>query len=969
MRHMARPGVTTLVGRVAQSAVLRHAGARAAAGVTTVALVRGEAGIGKSRLVADWAASARAEGTVVALGRCIEVEGAALPLAPMAAVLRDLVRTLGVDALRSAVGAQWPTLALLAPELSPAPADGVPATHAQTFDAFAGLVRALAGQHPLALVVEDVHWSDPLTRDLLSYLARAVDGCSLLLVLTTRPEVPEAAAQFLAELVRLAAVDVVDLPRLEAPDVVDLVGQLRGEQPSPEVIEAIIRLSDGIPFLVEELADNETASVAGALLLRRWRRLGPAARQVVVAASLADAELTDALLRATVAEEVGTVGAAIREAVDGGVLVGAPERDGYRFRHALLREAVSASLLPGEARAWHEQWARALEAVPRGLDSLTHAVALAHHWDAAGDAARALTACLAATFQCRLHTAFVESSRWLMRAVVWWDGVPDAPERTGVDRDRLVEDVVDALTAAEARRDIIEFAQGELARTPGSDRLGRARWRVLLVDVNMDSGLVVPVPDLDQLVELVRSARPSRAQAWTAQSLAWVLGQDDPERAVEMIELAVASAKSLGDELFTLRLKADRAYEVSWLGAGDRALEEHHRLLPDIDRLGPSSYSFFLANMVALNHELGHLEASLAAVADVGRRLGNEVQAPLAWGQMSGYHAATLVDLGRWDEGERVFAAARARYDDAVWPWYPCWRALLHSWRGEVEAAERTAANIHWPDTYDDWDFDGWVRVTLAAARGDIGSVRLVVEPMASRRNIRAKTMTLRPLLAAAAAEANEAARALALGDAKALAASAAAVRTLREVLDRVPWPGPGPDAHRLHITAELDRWSGSSDPAPWQLAIDAYAPIGYPHERAWALLHLAEALVENDRRDEASSAVHEATEIAEHLGARPLADEVAAFAVRARLSAAPVPEQRTKQADPASSIGLTDREREVLALLCEGLTNPAIAKRLYMSPKTASVHVSRILAKLGATNRTAAATAAHRLGLDQPPG
>jgi len=166
-----------------------------------------------------------------------------------------------------------------------------------------------------------------------------------------------------------------------------------------------------------------------------------------------------------------------------------------------------------------------------------------------------------------------------------------------------------------------------------------------------------------------------------------------------------------------------------------------------------------------------------------------------------------------------------------------------------------------------------------------------------------------------------------------------------------------------------LTRWEGTFDPGPWQAAVEGWAPIGFPHERGWALLHRAEALVEGHRREDASRALHNAAVIADQLGAQPLARDVAAFARRARLPAKSAP--ATEPAKPAvpptaQRLGLTERELEVPALLSQGLSKGAIGKHLYISPKTGSVHVTHIN-KLGVTIRTRAGAIAYRLGLERP--
>ncbi len=214
--HTAGP---TLVGRESAWARLAESAGQAADGVPTVAVVQGEAGIGKSRLVSDWSADARDTGSLVAFGRCVEFEGAALPLAPVAGVLRDLARQLGPASLAGLAGPEWAVLTGLVPELGSATSLAAASSQRRLFDAVAGLLRRLAADQPVVVIVEDVHWSDPSTRDLVGYLARVLRDERLLVVLTIRTEISSAVEGFLAELVRLPAADRIELPRLE-PDQV-----------------------------------------------------------------------------------------------------------------------------------------------------------------------------------------------------------------------------------------------------------------------------------------------------------------------------------------------------------------------------------------------------------------------------------------------------------------------------------------------------------------------------------------------------------------------------------------------------------------------------------------------------------------------------------------------------------------------------------------------------------------------------
>ena len=146
---------------------------------------------------------------------------------------------------------------------------------------------------------------------------------------------------------------------------------------------------------------------------------------------------------------------------------------------------------------------------------------------------------------------------------------------------------------------------------------------------------------------------------------------------------------------------------------------------------------------------------------------------------------------------------------------------------------------------------------------------------------------------------------------------------------------------------------------AAWSAAVDACRTMNESHPLAYSLLRHAEALAAEGERDRASRSAREALQLADAMGARPLGDEIEALVRRARLSVA-----EDSAPDELTRLGLTAREREVLELVVEGHSNGQIAERLFISRKTASVHVSNILAKLGATTRVEAAAIAHRRGL-----
>jgi DNA-binding CsgD family transcriptional regulator len=197
-------------------------------------------------------------------------------------------------------------------------------------------------------------------------------------------------------------------------------------------------------------------------------------------------------------------------------------------------------------------------------------------------------------------------------------------------------------------------------------------------------------------------------------------------------------------------------------------------------------------------------------------------------------------------------------------------------------------------------------------------------------------------------------------------ASTVARCRALAGFAAAPPVPTSPLRGYQALVTAELTRAAGRNDVATWQAAVQVWQVAAEPYPLAYAWLRLAEAASAAGDRQTAGRGVRQAHALASQVGAAPIADEAAALARRTRLS---LEEPQTGAVtappeDPLDRFGLTEREREILALLAAGRSNPQIAEALFISPKTASVHVSNILAKLGVASRMEAAAVAHRLGV-----
>ena len=250
------------VGRHAEQLALLDAWGRAADGTASVVLVGGEAGIGKSRLLRELADEVERTDGLWLIGGCTSQAGAVQPFGPLVAALRSLVRRLGAAELRTVVGGSGGELARLLPELGddvaePVVTDVFTTSSGRLFELVLGLLHRLALERPVALVLEDLHWADPSTLDLLDFLARNLVDERVLLVATYRTDELHRRHPLrpaLAELHRIGAVSTIGLTPLDDDEVAELLASLTGGEVDPAAAKKIAARSGGVPFFVEELA-------------------------------------------------------------------------------------------------------------------------------------------------------------------------------------------------------------------------------------------------------------------------------------------------------------------------------------------------------------------------------------------------------------------------------------------------------------------------------------------------------------------------------------------------------------------------------------------------------------------------------------------------------------------------------------------------------------------------------------------
>ena len=326
-----RQMVGRLVGREAELDRIAGAVVSARGGTSRCLLVTGEAGIGKSRLVAEAVGSLG--DALVLTGHAADMTTGEIPFGVVADTLRDLVRVAGVDVL---LPAERDALAPLLP--GSAPRHQV--ERVQLLSTFLDLLERLAHERLVVWVVEDLHWADSATRDLVGLAARTLPA-GLLIVATVRTDDPErtpaadaALTSYVAGLARTPGCEVLPLSRLGTDAVQRQLRDLLGSHPSAEVASRVERLSDGIPFVVEELvaaAGRPELTTVAAVAAGRLGGLGPETRRLVEAAAVGDGHLRISLLEQVLDVTPEELDAALVEAVRAGILTTDHENDAVRL--------------------------------------------------------------------------------------------------------------------------------------------------------------------------------------------------------------------------------------------------------------------------------------------------------------------------------------------------------------------------------------------------------------------------------------------------------------------------------------------------------------------------------------------------------------------------------------------------------------------------------------------------------------
>ncbi len=998
------------VGRAGELAALTETLARAAAGEPQALLLGGEAGVGKTRLVEEFITAARRREAVVAVGGCVEIGADGLPYAPFATALRALRRAMPEE-LTEALAGQEGELARLLPELGEA--DRAPNDEhgtARLFELAARLLERLSAARTVVLVLEDLHWADASTRHLLAYLFRTLRSGRLVVIGTYRADDVHRRhplRPLLAELDRLRTVRRIELDRFSRAEVGRQLAGILAAVPDPALVDDIFERSDGNAFFVEELARSleccgDSSGLSDSLrdlLLVRVEALPEDAQRVARIIAEGGSTVEHPLLAAVAGLAEDDLDEALRAAVGANLLLPAPDTEGYRFRHSLVREAVSDDLLPGERTRLNRRYAEALENDPSLVRTDERAARLASYWYAAHDAVKALPAVLQASVEARRRFAYSEQLRLLERAMELWDDVPDTVRATLRPLDHAeAYPGCGCAPDADPLRYLDLMAEATVAARFGGDReraLAIAKKALRILDKDRDplraawywvqrSLLMQSLSrgdgrqELATAEDLVRGLQPSAVHADVLAAVAsWgALHRPGPETLVAA-DRAVEYARLVGEESIELHARLTRGWLTIDAGEVEEGVAEMYAVRDRSEEL----HLVGVMSRAAINlpSSLESTGRSLEAVkaADHGIEIchGHGLPESEAWVRAN--QAQSYFSLGRWEESRAAADAAaplaRSRKANGL---VAARRTDLALARGDFEeAGEQLALNRRHLGLHDPQPQHLICPVrhamTLAAQQGRLPEARAMFEAQSDLGLPPGTQRYSLPLLhAAAAIEA----------DARGLPATdpgrPAVLDRIRGHLKRLPMLVPVWAAYGVLIEADLARAEGADTPDHWCRAAAAFAPLRRPYELAQIRHHWAEAiLTASGDRTPAAGLLRDAHTVAARLGARPLAESIELLAGRARIplagqGGAPEDAAARPAAEPAPAVdvivsfGLTSREQEVHRLVAAGYTNRRIAEELYISPKTASVHVSNILAKLSVSSRGEAAALAHRFRL-----
>jgi DNA-binding CsgD family transcriptional regulator len=939
-----------LLGRELEQTELYDVLSQALKGDHQIVVVAGDAGVGKTTLVADLARRAEELGFTVALGHCLDV-GADISFAPVIEAVGALVG--GVDDLGARPYARRMSL-LLDPEKPGA------AGRLNVLDDLRQTVLEAAAEEPVLLVLEDMHWADRSTQDLAVALSRTARG-RLMLAATVRTDDlhrRHPARLALSEIVRLPAGRRLDLEPLGHDAIAGIVESVSGAPPDPATVRSVLERSEGNALYAEEIAAAGPQLIPvqlSDLFLARIDALTPAARELARTASVDGTRVDAGILAELAGVDRRQLSGLLHELLDANVLrnVGGS----LAFRHGLLREAVYDDLLPDERARLHAELGAILQAradtepEPR-LSLLSR---LAFHWYAAHDLPRTLAASVRAGLVA-WRVGAAESIAHRERALSLWHQVPDAASWAGCSE---VELVLDLARSTCDHGDLQRWHELNVRAVdllePGVDPMLASRAHSAFAYSGIfNEDRVGATAAIRRAVELAgESPTEELAYAFGAQALLhnvsgrFVAGLEAATRTVETARIA-GSADVL---LLGLMFKTDA---LKLLGRMSEASAAAGEVIDEARAAGLVEWTLESVGLLAgclmdsgdvaqgISVARAGYREGLAGQHTIQATCGENLVTALLWAGRLESAGTLLTELrgislpqARWRRLKGELAVARGDVDTAT--------------QVALDAAITPELAARHPD-----DVDVLRELRLADLRGDREKCLDVAEAFLGQLEDCDS-----PLLAAAAARVGF--QALVLGRSVTKASSSLLRARATEFLAQAhrgltdEWRGSYYGVDLAIAEGYAARVEGRPAIEEFRAALDLSEPLG-----AFLALEprvdLAQELLSHGCRDEGREVLVDCWTAAHEMGAGGVEQRIVRLATRTRV---PLPESASSEGPLAR---LTPREREVLEQLAKGATNKAIAAELVITEKTASVHVSNVLAKLGVENRGEAAALARSL-------
>ena len=978
------------VGRANQLGLLEAGLEAVHDGHAATFVVAGEAGVGKTRLIEEFLARAEAAGAVGLVGGCLDLEEGRLPFGPFIEALRPRMRALDPGEREELAVLGGRELAALLPELE-LPADQRSRTSTlapgRLFELFLRLLSHLASADPLVLVLEDVHWSDRSTRDLLAFLARNLRGERVLLIATYRSDElyrGHPLRAFLAELERNRRVQRIDLELFNRNEVSEQLAGILGDRVDVGLVDSVFERSQGNAFLTEELvaagarsADDLPPTLRD-ILLTRSERLPAGAQELLRVVAVGGRLVSDRLLAVVSAQEEAQRLEALHEAVSHHMLE-SRGLAGYAFRHELVREAVYHELLPEERSQLHTAYGEALSAHPElAGDPDTVVGDLARHWFAAHDLPRALAAGVQAGIAAERSSGFAEAQRHYERALELWDQVGDAEARAGLDRIELHRRAAEAANLAGDSGRAAALVRGALSRLDAEadpvragvlwQRLGRFLWAAGDGEAAFEA--------YEQAERLVPAEPPSteRARVLAARGQGLMLVDRHEESMASCVE-AIAIARRVG-------ARAEEGHARNTLGLVQTYLGDHEQgvgnlresllIAQEVDDVDDLCRAYLnLSDCLA--GPLNRLEEGLAVALEGAALSGRRGTASDYGVSLQSNAAMALIRLGRWNEAREILRDAESRHPSEIADAdLRLSQARLEVCSGAFTDAAAHIGTVRRLSNSLDPPYDAPLRALeaeVALWQGRPGDALATVSAGLDHADSPWLAAPLVWLGLWAHADAAPAPRRADEDGARVGAGPLSVSDLLARARGFLAGPRPATDVTRGYVAlceAEATRVARAGAFEPWREAAAAWASLRQPYREVYSQLRQAEALLARRRVRDGSAVVERAHDSARLLGADHLGHELALLARRARIKLAPAPDQTT-HGSAEDRTGLTARQLEVLALIAEGQTNREIAETLFITEKTAGAHVSSILGRLGVRSRVEAATTAHRLGITRP--